>query len=264
VALVTVLAVIVFAAGFMYIGMPYLYMRLLRRLQANRVARDRSIVLTFDDGPGRVLTPAVLALLAEYDVKATFFVLGRNIEGREDILAKAVAQGHEIGSHGQDHLHSWKVSPWRALADVRVGHRKVRSLLHGDGVVPFRPPYGKANLFGLLYLVRTGTPICSWTLDTRDTWSPGARDIGLIGAAVRQRRGSIVLAHDFDRSTREVNDYVLGAIRSVLEYARANGMAVRTMGEVLYSRSAQGQPISRPGLSRPGPSSAGQRQTRAT
>jgi len=217
----------------MYVGMPYLYMGLLRRLQAIRVARGRSIVLTFDDGPGHVLTPAILALLTEYRVKATFFVLGRNLEGREDILQKVVAQGHEIGSHGQDHLHSWRVSPLRALADVRRGQSKVRSLLRREGIVPFRPPYGRMNLFVLLYLLLTRTPICSWTLDTKDTWDCREWDINQIKATLRQRQGFIVLAHDFDRSTDEVNDYVLGALRSVLDYAKHNRIPIRTMGETI-------------------------------
>lgn len=256
--LLTLCAVIVPAGGFAYIGIPYLYMKLLRWTQRIKVAKDRAIVLTFDDGPGHVLTPAILALLAEYGVKATFFVLGRNIEGRKEILARIVAQGHEIGSHGQDHLHSWIVSPLRALADVRLGQSKVRSLLQSNGTVPFRPPYGKVNLLVLLYLLSTRTPICSWTLDTRDTWEPETRDMGLIEAAVRHRQGSIVLAHDFDRSTHEANDYVLHIIRSVLEYAKCNGIPVRTVGETISSRRAHASPSLRPEVSRPGPSQAGQ------
>lgn len=62
--------------------------------------------MTFDDGPGSSLTPSILSILAESKAKATFFPLGRNIAGREAIVGQIAQQGHDICSHGYDHLHA--------------------------------------------------------------------------------------------------------------------------------------------------------------
>lgn len=78
-----------------------------------------SLVLTFDDGPGNRLTPAILELLAESKARATFFLLGRNIAGRKGIVRQMDEQRREICSYGCDHLHYWKVTPLRALADIK-------------------------------------------------------------------------------------------------------------------------------------------------
>ena len=115
--------------------------------------RKNILVLTFDDGPGNRLTPAILGLLTEYNAKATFFLLGRNVVGRESIVKQITASGHEIGSHGYDHLHHWKVSPVRAIIDIKRGWQAIDDALGRQSrTYPFRPPYGKMNLASLLYV----------------------------------------------------------------------------------------------------------------
>lgn len=229
----TLLGLLPFLAGFVYLVAPYLYIKCLRHRQARQVATHRCIVLTFDDGPGLRLTPAILALLAEYNARATFFMLGRNVRGREH-LVKAVADGgHEIGTHSYDHLHSWKVFPTRAIADIRRGEKEIQRVLKTKQVLLFRPPYGKVNLFTLLYLLCRRIPICTWTLDTRDTWRAPERDGDAIDAAIRQSEGVISLAHDFDRHDSSIDDYVLMTLRATLDYAREAGIQFSTMREAL-------------------------------
>jgi peptidoglycan/xylan/chitin deacetylase (PgdA/CDA1 family) len=82
-------------------------------------------VLTFDDGPGSRLTPAVLDILSDYDAKATFFLLGGNIVGRESIVKRIYDEGHEICSHGYDHINHWKALPGRTLADIEKGWQAI-------------------------------------------------------------------------------------------------------------------------------------------
>ncbi|TFG90321.1 MAG: polysaccharide deacetylase family protein, partial [Candidatus Atribacteria bacterium] len=79
--------------------MPWIYGQLARRLLERRAIELESLVLTFDDGPGSSLTPAILNILAESKAKATFFLLGRNIAGREAIVRQIAEQGHDICSH---------------------------------------------------------------------------------------------------------------------------------------------------------------------
>ncbi len=230
------LVLLLFLCGFIYVGAPHCYIRLLRKVQERRVRSRSNIVLTFDDGPGFRLTPALLDLLAEHNVRATFFMLGRNIRGREHIVKAVADQGHEIGSHSYDHLHSWKVWPTRALADIREGQHELERVLPLPDHVPVRPPYGKVNLLTLLFLLYKRAPICTWTLDTRDTWPASGRDCQEIADAVRRSGSVISLAHDFDRSESDVDEYVLSTVRAILVSAKEAGLHFVTMTEALSRR----------------------------
>ncbi len=230
---VTFLGLLPFLAGFVYIVVPYLYIKWLRRRQGRRVGTRPCIVLTFDDGPGNRLTPAILDLLEEYNARATFFMLGRNIRDREHIVRAVAGRGHEIGTHSYDHLHSWKVWPTRAIADIRRGQKEIKRVLRTNQVLPFRPPGGKVNLLTLLFLLCKRVPICTWTLDTRDTWPAPERDSKLIETTIRQSGGAISLAHDFDRRESSIDDYVLTTLRRTLDYARNTGIRFSTMTEAM-------------------------------
>src|SRR5437588_12577410 len=81
-----------------------LQVRSLRR----RMSESRTLMLTYDDGPGRELTPRVLELLSAWGAKATFFSLGRRAAEAPDLVARIVSEGHALGWHSQKHLHPWK------------------------------------------------------------------------------------------------------------------------------------------------------------
>jgi len=194
--------------------------------------------LTFDDGlgdgPGGKLTTAILDVLAEHNVKATFFLLGSNIAGREAVVRRMVAEGHEIASHGYAHLHYWKVSPFRALTDLRHGWEVIDTTLGmSRGVYPFRPPYGKLNLICLLYLWIRRVPIVYWTFDLGDTWPADRRDSQRIRALAKEPGGVVMLAHDFDRINEGVNKMVLESVRSALAMAEEEGMQTLTVSQLL-------------------------------
>jgi peptidoglycan/xylan/chitin deacetylase (PgdA/CDA1 family) len=216
-----------------YFVVPWVYCRWSRRsLQRLTMKRDY-IVLTLDDGPGRQLTMAVLDLLAATGSKATFFLLGRNIRGNEDLVRRIHAQGHEIGSHSYNHLHAWKVAPWRSVSDIRRGFQAIDEALGTrGGRYPFRPPYGKLNLVTLLYLLARRIPIAYWTIDSGDTWS-GRPDKGRAANLSRTAGGGVVLAHDFDRSVEEdVYQFVLDALQSTLSTAQECGLQLSTFSEL--------------------------------
>ena len=165
-------------AVFLYIGVPWIYGHWLRLLLKLRAAKLRSLVLTFDGGPSNRSTRAILGLLAENNTKATFFLLGKHISGREDIVRQIAEQGHEICSHGYDHLNYWKVNCLRALDDIRRGWQAIDMALGTKRrTYPFRPPYGKLNIVCLLYLLIHRVPIIYWTLDVGDTWPVDKQDI---------------------------------------------------------------------------------------
>jgi len=227
-----VVSVLLIATG--YIAVPLVfswYSRLLLRLRA---AKRRAIALTFDDGPGVRLTPAILKILAENNAKATFFLLGRNIAGREDIVRAIAEQGHEICSHGYNHSHHWKVSPSQAIRDIKMGWRAIDSALGREKKnYSFRPPYGKLNLLSLLYLLWNRVPIIYWTLDSGDTWDKNRPACLDIAESLKQSTGAVLLLHDFDReSLPEIEKHVIDCLYSILSVAKEHGMLILTVSEL--------------------------------
>jgi peptidoglycan/xylan/chitin deacetylase (PgdA/CDA1 family) len=232
---VVVVLIVVGISGllFLYAGVPWIYGRL-DRILLERWAKERqALVLTFDDGPGSSLTPAILDVLAESKVKATFFLLGRNIAGREAIVRQIAEQGHEICSHGYDHLHSWKVSPLRALSDIKRGWAAIDAALGtGRQKYPFRPPNGKLNVVCMLYLLFRHVPIVYWSVDSGDTWRQQP-DSHRLARLVEKLGGAVSLAHDFDREDENTSRFVIESVRAALAMATARGMQVLTVSELL-------------------------------
>jgi peptidoglycan/xylan/chitin deacetylase (PgdA/CDA1 family) len=221
---------------FVYAGVPWLYARWLRASLARRVARQGSVALTFDDGPSSRLTPALLELLSAHDAKATFLVLGRNVNGHEQIIKEIAGRGHEICSHGYEHLHHWRVSPLRAIRDIRQGWRALDATLGREkGRYAFRPPYGKLNIVTLAYLRLCKVPIVYWSLDSGDTRTdkPSAQDVA---GSVKRQRGAVVLSHDFERQNTSDDSAVLETAQAVLTVAKQTGMPVVTVSQVLGPR----------------------------
>jgi len=213
---------------------PWIYGRYSRVLLKRKAIKSNALVLTFDDGPGDRLTPAILEILNEHNVKATFFLLGRNIVGRESIVKQIEERGHEICSHGYDHIDYWKVSPLRALSDIKRGWQAIDNALGKTRrIYPFRPPGGRLNLFCLLYLWIHKTPIFYWTLVSGDTWPVGKRDSQRAALLAGKTGGAVSLAHDFDRTTNDIDKMVLDSISLALLVAKEKGMKVMTLSELV-------------------------------
>ncbi len=217
-----------------YCGIPVIFDRVSRFLLARRVARLNVLAITIDDGPGAQLTPAVLAVLARHRARATFFPLGRNVDAGGDLLRQVAAQGHEICSHGYDHANHWKVTPWRAVVDIRRGWRAIdRALGVAGGVYPFRPPKGKLNLVSLVYLLWKRAPVVYWTADSGDTWTGGVpRDTEKVAALLEADGGVVVLYHDFDRRDPSTQRFVIDSLETTLGAAEMLGIATVTIGKL--------------------------------
>ena len=128
------------------------------------------LALTFDDGPRSNLTLRLLDILDTKSAKATFFMIGRNIERLSDIALNVADRGHSIGSHSYQHRQLNKMSTTDALESVLKG-RDILSdvLLDHDSVKPFfRFPFGALNSNLKDAVLESGLSIFSWNIDTRD------------------------------------------------------------------------------------------------
>ncbi len=208
-------------AVFAYVGAPFLYLRLLKWRLRRRSSQAQVIALTFDDGPGTRLTPLVLDRLDREGVQATFFLLGRNVAGRERLIQQILERGHSIGCHSQDHLNHLKIVPWRAVADIKRGWDSVSAATGVDAsALPFRPPYGKLNLVSWIYLLVKRTPIAMWTVDGGDTRMEDRNAPGAAARVLEEHGGGVVLLHDFDRSDPRVGQRVLQRVTAILDGCR--------------------------------------------
>lgn len=191
------------------------------------------LALTFDDGPGPLLTRHVAEVLARHGVRATFFLLGRRAEAAPAVADALLDAGHELCCHSYEHLNAWKHWPRRVARDIERGYASLSRWVRPDAL--FRPPYGKSTPLTRRQVRRRGARLVRWTHDMRDTSHgplPTVEDV--VRAPLRS--GGVVLLHDFDREgpgAQERAEFVLAVTERLLRGARERGMAVVTMSEYL-------------------------------
>jgi peptidoglycan/xylan/chitin deacetylase (PgdA/CDA1 family) len=193
-----------------------------------RLGSERTLVLTYDDGPSTVVTPAVLELLRRSRAKATFFMLGRSAEQNARVADRVLEEGHDIGCHSDQHLNAWKIDPWTAVADINAGYEKLNRWLSSNGI--YRPPYGKITLATHWAVRRRGAQLGWWTIDSGDTHDTLPSPSQVLDRVLREN-GGVVLMHDLDR-TGERNDFVLETTALLLDLAKRESIKIKTLSEV--------------------------------
>jgi peptidoglycan/xylan/chitin deacetylase (PgdA/CDA1 family) len=169
------------------------------------------VALTFDDGPHPQLTPALLDLLARRGVKATFYVVGKNVNAHPDIVARMVAEGHEIGNHTMSHPSLPKIGAAAVSAEITGTNDAIRN---AAGVTPatMRPPYGAITPALTKRLNdEFGLSVILWSVDPQD-WK--IRKAGHVSQHLvdNAKPGAILLAHDIHSSTIEAMPAALDAL----------------------------------------------------
>ncbi len=163
-------------------------------------AAKPTVYLTFDDGPSK-LTPKVLDILREEDVRATFFVLGEQVQERPAIAKRIVEDGHALGNHTYNHVYRELYSDFRAFWEQV---RKTENIvLETTGVRPrfIRAPggtFGNFDAFYFYYLGEAGYEIYDWTIDSGDARRPGMTADQIVRTVEKGPFGNevIVLLHD--------------------------------------------------------------------
>jgi peptidoglycan/xylan/chitin deacetylase (PgdA/CDA1 family) len=161
-----------------------------------RGAADRqAVALTFDDGPDPVFTPRVLDILAQFGVRATFFVIGKQAEQHPEIIRAIAGAGHEVGNHTYGHRALWLLPPHRTREEIdRCTH--VLTAILGAPPWYFRPPWGQFNWEAVRHSTRVQQRRVLWSL-RGEGWLPVAKPqtIGRI-VARRLHPGAIIDLHD--------------------------------------------------------------------
>lgn len=187
-----------------------------------RVPTDKKeVFITFDDGPIPRVTPWVLDILDRYGVKATFFMVGQNVERFPHLLKEVKRRGHDIGNHTLHHLQGVKVGKEEYLEDVAEANRLIGSDM-------FRPPHGMLrrcqlrSLSGEMHIVM-------YDLVTRDySRRLTAKDV-VKNVKRYARPGSIIVFHD----SRKSIDKLHSALPECLEWLKAEGYSFGNLREAL-------------------------------
>ncbi|MBK1831411.1 polysaccharide deacetylase family protein [Verrucomicrobiaceae bacterium R5-34] len=181
-----------------------------------RTVSDDRIWLTLDDGPDPVDTPAILELLENHGVKATFFVIGEKADRYPELIRRIVAEGHQLGNHTYSHPQGkfWSLGPWRTLREIRRCQESLRSIT-GEAPEIFRAPVGHHNVFVHPVLRAFGMRLVGWTSRGLDGVE---KDASIVIRRLHQTMapGSIVLAHESTPIAAEV-------VAAILEHAEAKG-----------------------------------------
>jgi len=224
----TVLAAIIGLAG----SAVYFYPWFWRKYRMNRVRREavknRILVLTYDDGPSGSLTPQLLDLLRRRGARATFFMLGRHAQQYPHIVDRVIQEGHDIGSHSDQHINAWKSLPWLAVGDIDAGYERLSRWIQPDGM--FRPPHGKMTLPTYWSIRRRGASVWWWTIDSGDT-NDVLPSTSQVVERLRQEGGGIVLMHDLDR-TQPRNHFVLELTVALLDLAQKESLEVMPLSQL--------------------------------
>jgi len=184
-----------------------------------RQAGDRSVYLTFDDGPIPEATPRVLSCLRSYGAKATFFMVGDNARRHPDLVKQVLAEGHAIGNHTMHHIKGLSTSLAGYLADVEMAE----PLLPGASRL-FRPPRGLMRPRQLRSMLARGRVVLYDVL-TRD-YSPRVDARCIVRTVQRLTRpGSVIVFHDSLRSI----DKLITALPTILEFLTEEGYTLRTL-----------------------------------
>jgi peptidoglycan/xylan/chitin deacetylase (PgdA/CDA1 family) len=183
------------------------------------------VALTFDDGPHIHGTPAMLETLAERGVRATFFLVGEQVEREPNLAAEIAAAGHAIGIHGFRHRLLLRRSP-KAVRDDLLRARDVIGSATGTATRLYRPPYGVFSGPALVVVRRLGWQTLLWSRWGRD-WEARATPAAIAARATRRLGGGdVVLLHDADHySSPDSWRRTAAALPSVLDSAAAVGLS---------------------------------------
>ena len=175
------------------------------------------LYLTFDDGPTPGVTEWILNTLDRYDAKATFFVLGKNVELYPDLYQMIIDRGHKVGNHSYSHQKGWRMSFERYIEDIDFAADMIHSEL-------FRPPYAQITRSQLRELSKRYR-VVMWNVLSRDYNRNISPKKCLKGTLKGLTAGDIISLHDSAKSFRNTS-YVLPQL---LRVARERGLKCKIL-----------------------------------
>lgn len=155
----------------------------------------KTLFLTFDDGPHPTITPRVLDQLKEYNAKATFFCIGKNVQAHPETYRRILDEGHRVGNHSFNHLNGWKTDTKTYMEDIRKASQWIDSDL-------YRPPYGRILPFQAHLLRKAPRPyrLILWDVLSADFDTSIIPEKSFQHVQRHAKNGSVIVFHDSEKA----------------------------------------------------------------
>jgi len=202
--------------------------------------RVKKIALTFDDGPNEPYTSEVLKILKENNVRATFFLVGKNVEANPQAARDILAAGHVIGNHSYDHRNLVTRTNTQVRQEIRKAEKAIEDAT-GQKTTLFRPPYGDEDTLTLRQTRKLGYVMVEWSVSAEDWRRPGLDKI-ISNVVGHVRNGSIILMHDGDKLRRGDRSQTVAALPRIIARLRQQGYEFVTVPELLKFESPENLP----------------------
>lgn len=196
---------------------------------ADEAGEEKRIALTFDDGPDLKWTPQILEILKERNIKATFFLVGKQAEAYPEMVQQIIDEGHLVGNH------TWGHEKLTELNTKEVGHAidRLSDLLFqitGQKISLFRAPYGAMSDKVQSVLDDKGYQLVGWTVDPRD-WAGTSPDEMMNIVKKQAKPGGIVLMHSFGGKNSDLSNTV-EFLPQLIDYLQEEGYTIVTVPEL--------------------------------
>ncbi len=194
----------------MFVTIPKFIQALFPSLIWRKETNNKEIWLTFDDGPEPEVTPWVLAVLKKENVKATFFLVGQQIEEFPDLVGAIIKEGHTIANHSYSHTNGWLCAKEKYIADVE----KCQEFMPSNQL--FRPPYGKITK-AQIALLKENYKIVFWDVlswDFLQNISPKRVQENILK---NTKEGSIIVLHNNQNSYKNLKPILEETIQILKE-----------------------------------------------
>lgn len=194
---------------------------------------DHKIVaLTFDDGPYPPYTGQLLDILKEYQVPATFFLIGKNAEKHPEMVRRILAEGHQIGNHTYSHVDLLKAERPEIIREIARAGQAVAAIT-GQTPQVVRPPHGFRDPVVLEVMNERKLKVVEWSVMSRDWTNPGV-DVIVERTVSKVKNGSVILLHDGDGVAGTASRaQTVEAVRHIIRQLAAQEFTFVTVNEIL-------------------------------
>lgn len=192
----------------------------------------KKVALTFDDGPDEKYTNLVLDILEDKEVKATFFVVGKQVELFPETMKRIVEEGHAIGNHSWDHKNFTKISTKQINHQIDKTNNAIKAAVD-ISTEWVRAPYGAKNKKVKSAISKSGNTEVGWTVDTRD-WAGTAKEDMMANVKKNLKPDGIILMHSFGGKGGKL-DNTVEFLPELIDYLHEQNYTLVTIPE-LYNK----------------------------
>lgn len=193
---------------------------------------EKSIALTFDDGPNEPFTSQILDILRDQKVPATFFLVGKNLEGNREVVRRMIREGHLVGNHTWDHRSLVLMTPSAIREEIDLWEGAMEKIGIPSPKL-FRAPHGWKGPFLPSILNKKGYRLIGWTRGVWDSDQPGT-EVLYKRLTRLPKNGEIILLHDGGEARQGVDrSQTVEVLTRMIRFYKSHGFRFVTVGEVM-------------------------------